>query len=145
MATSSEEETCVFCKIVREKTAVFFYENEGFIAFKDKKPAAAHHYLIIPKKHVKNPSTLQPSDLELVKQLFSIGKEVLQRQNASTDDARFGFHWPPFNSIQHLHMHAISPASSMGFVSKLIFKPDTYWFVSAASLVEKLEKKISET
>jgi hypothetical protein len=45
---------------------------------------------------------------------------------------RFGFHYPPFNSIHHLHLHAISPASSMSFVSRLIFRPDSWWFVSVS-------------
>lgn len=45
---------------------------------------------------------------------------------------RFGFHYPPFNSIQHLHLHAISPASSMSFVSRIIFRPDSLWFVTVS-------------
>jgi hypothetical protein len=45
---------------------------------------------------------------------------------------RLGFHYPPFNSVQHLHLHAISPASSMSFVSRLIFRPGSWWFVSVS-------------
>lgn len=42
---------------------------------------------------------------------------------------RMGFHWPPFNSISHLHMHVIYPISSMSYISRAVFKSGTFWFV----------------
>lgn len=45
---------------------------------------------------------------------------------------RFGFHWPPFNSITHLHLHAIAPVSEMSLTSRIIFKEGTLWFVSVS-------------
>lgn len=47
-------------------------------------------------------------------------------------DTRTVFHWPPFNSISHLHLHYINPASEMGLISRTIFKPNTMWCVSVS-------------
>lgn len=44
---------------------------------------------------------------------------------------RMGFHWPPFYSIGHMHLHAISPASSMSAFNRFVaFNPSfSYVFV----------------
>lgn len=59
---------------------------------------------------------------------MEIGKSVLQENGGDVDDALLGFHRPPFNSIGHLHLHIISPASEMSFITSLIFKPNSLWF-----------------
>ncbi|XP_076363843.1 uncharacterized protein LOC143253611 [Tachypleus tridentatus] len=37
-----------------------------------------------------------------------------------------GYHWPPFTSVKHLHLHIIFPVSEMSVLSKLIFGLETY-------------------
>lgn len=55
---------------------------------------------------------------------------ISEQQNLDLKSVRTGFHWPPFNSINHLHLHVISPIESMSFVKRMMFKPDSMWFVS---------------
>jgi len=47
---------------------------------------------------------------------------------------RFGFHWPPFTTVQHLHLHAISPADGVKTFYWLIgmFSPSMPWFRSVS-------------
>ncbi|CAG0879383.1 unnamed protein product [Darwinula stevensoni] len=33
-----------------------------------------------------------------------------------------GFHWPPFHSVAHLHLHIISPKAPMSWLSRMIFR-----------------------
>jgi len=44
---------------------------------------------------------------------------------------RMGFHWPPFYTIGHLHLHAIAPAKSMSIFNRYVaFNPSlSYIFV----------------
>ncbi|XP_060066881.1 adenosine 5'-monophosphoramidase HINT3-like [Ylistrum balloti] len=139
--TTSPEIKCIFCKIARgqdDKTNIL-YENEELVIFKDIKPATRHHYLIIPKQHIKDPKNLNYSHLPLVERLVEAATDFLKQQNAAVDEARLGFHWPPFNSISHLHLHAISCTSEMGFIARGIFRPNTLWFVTAEWLVRRLK------
>lgn len=42
--------------------------------------------------------------------------------------ARMGFHWAPFNSIEHLHLHLLYPVEQMSLISRLVFMPNYFWF-----------------
>lgn len=55
-------------------------------------------------------------------------KRHLENLKADLNDVIFGFHWPPFISVNHLHMHGISPAGQMTFIGRWIFKPYNMWF-----------------
>ena len=48
---------------------------------------------------------------------------------------RFGFHWAPFDSIEHLHLHVIAPINQMGFMARGIFLPNSLWFVTVRVLL----------
>lgn len=70
----------------------------------------------------------------LVEKLVAEGKRILQENGGNVDDLRLGFHWPPFNSVSHLHLHIISPASEMSLLQSIIFKPNSWWFATASIL-----------
>lgn len=63
-----------------------------------------------------------------MEKLISIGKQILNEKGCSENDILLGFHCPPFNSVQHLHLHVLAPASQMTFLRRMIFKPNTWWF-----------------
>ncbi|XP_046995809.1 adenosine 5'-monophosphoramidase HINT3-like isoform X2 [Schistocerca americana] len=73
-----------------------------------------------------------------IEDMVRIGKEVLEERGGDVSDLRLGFHWPPFYSIGHLHLHVISPASDMSFVSQLIFRNNSWWFVSPEYVKSRL-------
>lgn len=56
----------------------------------------------------------------------------------------YGFHVPPFNSVKHLHMHGIAPKSKMGFIGRMIFKPNSIWYKSIDYVVDNIKEE-SET
>lgn len=65
---------------------------------------------------------------------------LLTEKNVNLDDVSYGFHWPPFTSIDHLHMHAIAPASKMGFIGRLIFKPINIWYCTVSEIFANYQK-----
>ncbi|KAK4877327.1 hypothetical protein RN001_009833 [Aquatica leii] len=130
---------CIFCKIIsgQEPTDII-YQDEDVVIIKDIKPAAKFHYLAIPKIHIKDVKALTVEHRKLIENLIDLGKMVLKDNGCNVEDLRIGFHVPPFNSISHLHLHLIAPVSEMNFLSRMIFKPNTWWFATADFILENL-------
>jgi len=60
-------EDCIFCKIIRgEAPSEKVWEDEEILAFKDIKPSAPVHILIVPKKHIENLSDTSSEDQALL-------------------------------------------------------------------------------
>ncbi|XP_029958777.1 adenosine 5'-monophosphoramidase HINT3 [Salarias fasciatus] len=137
------EKKCIFCKIVNnEMDTELLHRDEEISCFRDIRPAAPHHYLVVPTKHVGNCKSLHKEHVPLVKQMVETGKEILQKSNVTDlSDVRFGFHWPPFCSVTHLHLHVLAPASQMGFLSRLFYRLNSYWFITADQLIDLLNSK----
>lgn len=131
---------CVFCKIVRGQEGRTLYQDEKVIVFEDIRPAAQHHYLICPCEHIPNAKSLTSHDIPLVEHMLNVGKMILQQQHADLSKARFGFHWPPFCSVNHLHLHAISPDDRIKLRFRLtgVFSLCVPWFKSVDWLIRHL-------
>ncbi|XP_074640795.1 adenosine 5'-monophosphoramidase HINT3-like isoform X1 [Tubulanus polymorphus] len=135
---------CIFCAIAQNndpKTTIL-YEDDDVVVFKDHRPAAPHHYLSIPKQHIRDANSLGPEHIDLVEHLVTAGKQVLQEQGGNVNDVRFGFHWAPFNSVYHLHLHVLSPVSGIKrfFVLTAKYKPGCFWFRTVDWIRERLKK-----
>ncbi|XP_026317401.1 histidine triad nucleotide-binding protein 3-like isoform X2 [Hyposmocoma kahamanoa] len=122
-----ERSPCVFCNIVNklENTELLFEDDEVCV-FRDIKPATGFHVLTIPKRHIDDVKSLTSADKQLVAKMLRTAKELLAKNNLSEDDARFGYHWPPFRSVKHLHLHTIAPESDMGYIARMIFMKNSY-------------------
>ncbi|KAL1516973.1 hypothetical protein ABEB36_000798 [Hypothenemus hampei] len=139
--------TCIFCNIVaKQSPADVKFENEEIIIFKDISPVATHHYLSIPKNHIDNIKSLNTVyHEELLQRLIDEGKRVIVEQDGDLTDSLLGFHLPPFNTVGHLHLHLISPASSLSFKHRMMFKPNSYWFATADQIQERLHNLVEST
>lgn len=131
---------CVFCQICGDNPGgtEFLFSSDDFVVFRDIKPAAKHHYLIVPREHIRDAKSLTAPQKPMVEKMVELAKEVLREQNADLSQVRLGFHWPPFHSVSHLHLHAISPPNEMGFVARMIFAPNSWWFVSPEYVLSRL-------
>lgn len=146
-SSSSEvsQENCIFCQIaLKQKEAKLVYEDDEFLAFPDIHPAAEHHYLVIPKTHIGNPKTLEGRHLTLVQRMNDVARNILREQDADLEDVKIGFHWPPFNSVQHLHLHVIFPQSKLNVKGRLVYKANSWWFATIEWTLDHLAKKLSK-
>ena len=135
---------CLFCNIVEKKEpARIVLENEHFVAFKTIKPYSSNHLLVVPTKHVKNLAALAgPEDANMIHEMEAFGKAALGKD---ADDAQFSFHVPPYNSIDHLHLHCIGARSTMTLAGSLKYWQETFYCWSAkraAALV--LQRELSK-
>jgi hypothetical protein len=66
--------------------------------------------------------------------------ELMQEKNMDEAEISYGFHVPPFNSVKHLHMHGIAPISKMGFLGRMIFKSNSYWYKTVDCVLESIKE-----
>lgn len=57
-------------------------------------------------------------------------RDLMQSKGVDLNDVSYGFHYPPFVSVKHLHMHGIGPISKMGLISRIIFARTNMWYCS---------------
>ncbi|TRY97533.1 hypothetical protein DNTS_000335, partial [Danionella cerebrum] len=108
-ATEEFDKKCIFCKILMgEMETEFLHNDETVSCFKDIHPGAPHHYLVVPSKHVGNCKSLGKEHVPLVEKMVETGKEILEKNNV-TD---------------------LNDVSQMGFMSRLIYRLNSYWFVT---------------
>lgn len=109
---------CIFCKIVnKEIPAEIVYEDDTVLVFKDIRPAAPVHLLLIPKKHIPTFFELEEADANLLGDLHIAAAGVARQMglekgfrlvsNCNQDAGQLVFHihyhlmagrtlhWPP--------------------------------------------------
>jgi len=133
---------CVFCWIVNGTSpATIVYQDDNYLAFKDLYPKSDEHLLVIPKEHIQDASKLNQSNSYKVQEMLDIGHELILNIGGSVSDCRFGFHWPPFNSIKHLHLHVIYPVKNMSSLAKVIYKPSSFYFATPEETIKWANKQ----
>ena len=112
-------ENCIFCKIVaREIPSTVVYEDDDMMAFKDIRPAAPVHFLLIPKQHIATLSDCNESHAALLgKMMTRVPQIAAEHGCAPVQDAeghysggyRTQVHTGPAGGqeVYHLHIHII--------------------------------------
>ncbi|KAJ8632176.1 hypothetical protein MRB53_025512 [Persea americana] len=103
--------SCLFCQIARSSTSTpLLHTDEEVVAFQDINPSAFKHYLVIPVEHISTVKDLQrrTEDYHLVSHMLNVGQNLLRRDAPGSTQYRFGFHQPPFNSVNHIHLHCLA-------------------------------------
>lgn len=99
---------CIFCDIVLGKvSAEIVKQTDGLIVFKDIKPKAPIHLLIIPKKHVKSVIELAEEDRQLVSDTIYMAKEVAEEQGLQGYRLGINVGREGGQVVDHLHLHLL--------------------------------------
>lgn len=101
---------CLFCQIAAgEIKADIVFENDAIVAFKDIKPQAPHHILIIPKKHIETINDVQPKDANLIGDMVLLGKDIAGKLNFKDSGYRlvFNVNKDGGQEVYHIHLHLL--------------------------------------
>ena len=142
----SSEPRCTFCRIIaRELSSDIIYEDSDYVCFVDRSPVSTHHYLVVPRVHIRDAKALSVNQLPMIETMAELGKKMVTERGGSVDDMRLGFHWPPFLMVRHLHMHVISPASQMSWLHRnIVFRVDSLVFTSPSTTLDYLTKLLNK-
>ena len=99
----------IFQKIIdREIPAQIVYEDDLCLAFRDVRPQAPVHVLVIPKKEIPSVNEITPDDESLVGHLFVVMAK-LAAQLGLTSGYRVVANCGPDSGqeVMHLHFHLL--------------------------------------
>lgn len=101
-------DSCIFCKINRgEVPAQKVYEDEKVMVFKDIKPKAAVHLLVVPREHIPSLIDVKKKDAPLLSHMMLLLPDLAAEQGLA------GFRTVINNGAQggqevpHLHIHLL--------------------------------------
>ena len=100
----------IFEKIAtREIPAEIVFEAEDFLAFRDVRPQAPVHVLIIPKRCIPRIATATGEDAALFGRMLAAVPEIAQRLGVAESGYRLVINNGPDagESVPHLHIHLL--------------------------------------
>lgn len=101
---------CLFCKILKKEIpANVVYEDDIIIAFKDVKPIAPIHILIIPKKHISSLADIKIEDVDLIGKLMLTAKKIAEDLNIAQKGYKLVMRVGKDGGqeIGHIHLHLL--------------------------------------
>jgi histidine triad (HIT) family protein len=107
---------CLFCKIVRgEIPSHKVYEDEDVFAFRDIRPVAPVHFLIIPKAHVPTLYEANMTQHRALGKMLALAGDLARREGATdgfrtiVNTGRVGH-----QEVYHVHMHVVGGPDPLG-------------------------------
>lgn len=101
---------CLFCKIIaKEIPGDVVYEDEHALAFKDIRPVAPSHVLVIPKKHIAAIHDLTPEDAVTVGNVLVAARKVADQLGLTAAGYRLVINDGDAagQTVHHIHVHVL--------------------------------------
>jgi histidine triad (HIT) family protein len=101
---------CIFCQIVRnEAPADFLYKNDSLVVFKDIRPHAPVHLLIVPRKHIRSINDINATDGVIVSEMILMGQTMAKQAGIAESGYKLLFNVERGGGqiIFHLHLHLL--------------------------------------
>ena len=98
---------CIFCDIISKKQpSDILYEDDMLVVFKDIKPLAPVHLLIVPKEHIPSINDLKEKHKAMMGQMFLLAKKIA-KENEISDGYKLAFNTGRKGGqlIDHIHLH----------------------------------------
>ena len=98
----------IFTKIInKEVPADIVYEDEYCLAFKDIKPLASVHILLIPKREIITLQDVQASDAQLMGLMITKIPEIAKLMGIDEKGYKVVVNCKEGQEVPHLHFHIL--------------------------------------
>ncbi len=101
---------CLFCNVVEKKmNSDIVYEDDHAIAFRDIRPVAPTHVLVVPRKHVAATRDLKAEDAELIGNVILAARNVAAKLGLEEGGYRLVINDgdDAGQSVHHIHVHVL--------------------------------------
>ena len=101
---------CLFCMISSKKINTdIVFEDEKILAFRDIRPQAPIHLLLIPKLHISTLNDLTSEDIEIAGHLIYNAAKLAKIEKIAHNGYRTVFNCNEWGgqTVYHLHLHLL--------------------------------------
>jgi histidine triad (HIT) family protein len=101
---------CLFCGVVAGRVpAQVIYRDDLVTAFRDIRPRAPTHVLVIPNEHVPSIAELGEAGSEMLSRIVSVANRVAASEGIAESGYRLVVNCGPDagQSVDHLHFHLL--------------------------------------
>jgi len=101
---------CIFCKIAKKEIPTeILYEDDLVVAFRDVKPIAPLHVLIIPKEHIESIADLKDNQETLAGRMVMVAKKLAEKMGTSEGGYKLLFRVKKDGGqeVPHIHLHLL--------------------------------------
>jgi histidine triad (HIT) family protein len=98
----------IFTKIIKKEIpSDIVYQDDQVTAFRDIRPAAPVHVLIVPNKEIPTVNDITPEDEQLIGRMFTVAKKVAEQEGVAESGYRLllNCNRDANQEVFHLHMH----------------------------------------
>ncbi len=102
--------TCPFCRIVSgDAPSAQVYSDEQVVAFRDLRPQAPVHVLVVPRAHIAGVSAQAAEDGAVLGALVHAANTIAREQGIAESGYRLVWNVGPNagQSVFHLHLHVL--------------------------------------
>ena len=102
---------CLFCRIASgEIPSTRVYADDEVYAFRDINPAAPHHILVIPRKHITSLNHAEDKDQAVLGKLLLTARKVAADEGFAEDGFRTVINTGEQGgqTVFHIHVHLLS-------------------------------------
>lgn len=99
---------CIFCKITKKEIpSNFLHEDNKVVAFRDIRPSAPVHILVVPKEHIQSIAHLEGNHRDILAALIYTAKDLAEKQGLRGYKLVFNVGQEGGQVIDHLHLHLL--------------------------------------
>jgi histidine triad (HIT) family protein len=101
---------CLFCRVIAgEVPATVVHRDERLTAFRDIRPQAPTHILIVPNSHVTSTNELTEEHVELMGRIVHLAAELARQEGIAAGGYRLVVNTgaDAGQSVGHFHLHLL--------------------------------------
>lgn len=99
---------CIFCEIIAGNIpSTKVYEDDNILAFKDIKPAAPVHIIVVPKEHIESVNDINTENSKYVSYIFEKIPEIAKSQGIDSYRLINNCGEDAGQTVKHLHFHLL--------------------------------------
>ncbi len=110
VSTPAQDPNCIFCRVVRrEACGDIVFQDEWVTAFRDIRPQAPVHILVVPNAHVDSVNQVRPEHADILSRLLLTARQLAVQEGIAEGGYRLVINTGAQGgqTVDHLHVHLL--------------------------------------